>query len=109
MLGNSSALSVPKPGQLLDMTCRCCGLRNVEEVLNLGDQPHCNRLVSLDSLPGSESFYPLRLGFCLSCTMVQIDQTVPKESMFSDYPYVSGTTKTLPAHFAETSRRIADR
>jgi hypothetical protein len=41
--------------------------------------------------------------------MVQIDQPVPKESMFSDYPYVSGTTKTLPAHFAETSRRIADR
>jgi SAM-dependent methyltransferase len=27
--------------------------------------------------------------------------------MFSDYPYVSGTTKTLPAHFAATSQRIA--
>lgn len=40
--------------------------------------------------------------------MVQIDHTIPKESMFSDYPYVSGTTKTLPAHFADTSRRIAD-
>jgi len=27
--------------------------------------------------------------------------------MFSDYPYVSGTTKTLPAHFRATSERIA--
>jgi hypothetical protein len=27
--------------------------------------------------------------------------------MFSDYPYVSGTTGTLRAHFAETSRRLA--
>jgi 2-polyprenyl-3-methyl-5-hydroxy-6-metoxy-1,4-benzoquinol methylase len=39
--------------------------------------------------------------------MVQIDHTIPKENMFSDYPYVSGTTKTLPAHFRATSERIA--
>lgn len=38
--------------------------------------------------------------------MVQIDYTIPKEDMFSDYPYVSGTTKTLPSHFAETSERL---
>jgi len=40
--------------------------------------------------------------------MVQIDHTIPKESMFSDYPYVSGTTKTLPAHFAATCKRVAE-
>jgi hypothetical protein len=40
--------------------------------------------------------------------MMQIDHTIPKESLFSDYPYVSGTTKTLPAHFAATSKRVAD-
>ena len=39
--------------------------------------------------------------------MVQIDHTIPKESMFLDYPYVSGTTKTLPEHFRATSERIA--
>ncbi len=27
--------------------------------------------------------------------------------MFSDYPYVSGTTKTLVAHFKETAERLA--
>jgi 23S rRNA U2552 (ribose-2'-O)-methylase RlmE/FtsJ len=40
--------------------------------------------------------------------MVQIDHTVPKEAMYSDYPYVSGTTKTLPEHFRESSARITD-
>lgn len=89
------------------MACRCCGGRNVELVIDLGDQPHCNRLVRRDLPRGAEPHYPLRVGFCRDCTMVQIDHTIPKESMFSDYPYVSGTTKTLPAHFAETSRRIA--
>lgn len=76
--------------------------------MDLTDQPHCNRLVHPDLPPGTEPHFPLRVGFCRECTMVQIDYTVPKESMFSDYPYVSGTTKTLPAHFAETSRRIAE-
>lgn len=92
---------------MLDMACRCCGGRRVELVLDLGDQPHCNRLVRPDLAPGVEPHYPLRLGFCRDCTMVQIDHTIPKENMFSDYPYVSGTTKTLPAHFRATSERIA--
>lgn len=104
-----SRLFVPPPGRMLDMACRCCGARTVELVIDLGDQPHCNRLVRPDAPAGAEPNYPLRVGFCTTCTMVQIDHTIPKESMFSDYPYVSGTTKTLPAHFAETSRRIAER
>ncbi len=92
---------------MLDMACRCCGGRQVELVIDLGDQPHCNRLVRCDLPPGTEPAYPLRVGFCRDCTMVQIDHTIPKESMFSDYPYVSGTTKTLPEHFRQTSARIA--
>ena len=100
-------LTLPRPGQMLDMACRCCGGRRVELVLDLGDQPHCNRLPRPDQPFGSEPRFPLRLGFCRDCTMLQIDHTIAKESMFSDYPYVSGTTGTLRAHFAETSRRLA--
>jgi 2-polyprenyl-3-methyl-5-hydroxy-6-metoxy-1,4-benzoquinol methylase len=98
---------IPPFGAKLDMDCRCCGGRNVEMIIDLGAQPHCNRLTQRDLPLGSEPYFPLRLGFCRDCTMVQIDHTIPKESMFSDYPYVSGTTKTLPAHFRDTSERIA--
>jgi C-methyltransferase-like protein/putative zinc binding protein/methyltransferase family protein len=104
----AAPLTLPQPGHMLDIGCRCCGGRRVELVLDLGDQPHCNRLVRLDQPPASEPRFPLRLGFCDDCTMLQIDHTIPKESMFSDYPYVSGTTGTLRAHFAETSRRLAE-
>jgi 2-polyprenyl-3-methyl-5-hydroxy-6-metoxy-1,4-benzoquinol methylase len=90
------------------MNCRCCGGRDVEMLLDLGAQPHCNRLVRPDLAVGTERRFPLRLGFCRDCTMVQIDHTIAKESMFSDYPYVSGTTKTLVAHFKETSERVAE-
>ncbi|HWW28239.1 MAG TPA: class I SAM-dependent methyltransferase [Caulobacter sp.] len=96
------------PGDTLDMNCRCCGARDVELFLDLSDQPHCNRLIPPALADKQEPRFPLRAGFCRACTMVQIDYTIPKESMFSNYPYVSGTTKTLPSHFAATSKRLVE-
>ena len=72
-------LTLPPPGRMLDMACRCCGARRVELVLDLTDQPHCNRLVRPDLAPRAEPHFPLRLGFCRDCTLVQIDHTIPKE------------------------------
>ena len=97
-----------KNGMRLDMECRFCGAQEVELFLDLGDQPHCNRLIPPELTNRQEPYFPLRAGFCRACTGVQIDHTIPKESMFSDYPYVSGTTKTLPAHFAATSKRLVE-
>src|SRR6516164_9868895 len=102
MFDRRTHLLVPPAGQRLEIACRCCGEHEVELVIDLGEQPHCNRLVRRDLPPGAEPYYPLRLGFCARCTMVQIDHTIPKETMFSDYPYVSGTTQTLPEHFRNT-------
>ena len=93
-------------GEVLDMACRSCGGRHVELFLDLGDQPHCNRLIPPELEGEAEPRYPLRVGFCHDCTLVQIDYTIPKEQMFSRYPYVSGTTRTLPAHFADTAGRL---
>jgi len=74
--------------------------------LDLGDQPHCNRLISPAVKDRKEPYFPLRVGFCHDCTLVQIDHTIPKENMFSDYPYVSGTTKTLVEHFRQSAARL---
>ncbi|WP_420407928.1 methyltransferase domain-containing protein [Hoeflea sp.] len=93
---------------LLDTKCRGCGEANVEEFIDLGDQPHCNRLIPPAMADVREPHFPLRVGFCKSCTLVQIDHTIPKEDMFSNYPYVSGTTKTLVTHFKETSARLVE-
>jgi hypothetical protein len=95
--------------RVLDMECRVCGRRDVEEVLDLGDQPHCNSLLTTDQLGEREPLYPLRLGFCRTCTTSQIDFTVPKETMFSEYLYVSGTTKSLRDHFGRTAERLVGR
>lgn len=93
-------------GKLLNMRCRVCGGERVEEFLDLGDQPHCNRLVPPALADQQEPRFPLRVGFCHDCTLVQIDHTIAKENMFSDYPYVSGTTKTLVDHFRRTAEGL---
>jgi SAM-dependent methyltransferase len=94
--------------QKMQVACRGCGSRQVQTFLDLGEQPHCNRLVPASNAGQPEARYPLRVGFCTTCTLVQIDHTIPKESMFSDYPYVSGTTRTLVEHFRESAERLAD-
>lgn len=91
---------------MLALRCRGCGSQSVRLFLDLGEQPHCNRLIRPALADQREPYYPLRVGFCTDCTLVQIDHTVPKESMFSDYPYVSGTTKTLVKHFRDTAERL---
>lgn len=88
-------------------SCRGCGSKDVTTFLDLGEQPHCNRLVPPGAADRREPHFPLRVGFCTACTMVQIDYTIAKESMFTDYPYVSGTTRTLVQHFKETAERLA--
>jgi hypothetical protein len=89
--------------------CRVCRSERLEQFLDLGDQPHCNSLLSSDQLGSCEPLYPLRIWFCHDCTTVQIDHTVPKEKMFGEYLYVSGTTETLRRHFEQSANRLVDR
>jgi 2-polyprenyl-3-methyl-5-hydroxy-6-metoxy-1,4-benzoquinol methylase len=91
------------------MECRVCNSTRLEQFLDLGDQPHCDSLVRPEDLDRKEPFYPLQVSFCHDCTTVQITYTVPKEVMFGEYLYVSGTTQTLRTHFQQTTERLIAR
>lgn len=87
--------------------CRNCDSDNLELVLDLGKQPWGNHFVSRDSDIEVPRF-PLELFYCNDCKMIQIGYTVPKETMFVEHSYVSGTTKSLRNHFAGVADRIMD-
>lgn len=99
---------VPNKREMLDVACRCCGETTVRLVIDLGDQPQANRLVRPETPAGAEPTYPLRLGCCETCTLLQIDHTIPRDDVFRDYVYVSGTTETLAKHFQETTDRLRE-
>lgn len=89
------------------MICRICDNPNLVPALDLGLQPWANNFLTKEQV-GKEEKYPLFLVYCPKCFCVQLDYTVPKEVMFSDHTYVSGTTKTLSQHFLDTAKNIKE-
>tara|TARA_Y100000310_G_scaffold2702_1_gene3481 strand:- start:284 stop:1495 length:1212 start_codon:yes stop_codon:yes gene_type:complete len=84
------------------MNCRSCNGEKLNVILDLGNQPWCNDFLTEERL-GKENTYPLRLNYCEECELLQLDHTVPKETMFADHCYLSGMTKTLIDHFYEVA------
>jgi len=82
------------------MECRSCKSDKISQILNLGDHPWCNNFLTSDEL-GNEPLYPLNLVYCDNCDLLQLDYTVPKETMFKNHTYVSSTTQTLKKHFLD--------
>ena len=84
------------------MHCRSCKSEKIKLILDLGEQPWCNDFLTKAGI-GKEKKYPLRLCYCEDCELLQLDHTVPKETMFADHQYLSGMTKTLVKHFYEVA------
>ena len=87
---------------------RGCGSNDIEVILDLNDQAWGNDYISISKKIESK-IYPLRFCVCKGCMMAQIDHTVPKEKMFIDHSYVSGTTASLKKHFSDIGHSILSR
>lgn len=95
---------------LPEAQCRSCGNPGLEQVLSLGRTPLANALLTREQLSLPEPAFPLELAFCPGCSLVQILETVPPETMFTSYPYFSSFSDTA-VHNAEgiAERLIARR
>lgn len=87
------------------MICRVCDSTQLVPAVDLGNQPWANNFLPPDQV-GKEMFYPLRVLLCEKCQTAQLDYTVPKETMFAEHTYLSGTTKTLSDHFQMVARTV---
>jgi SAM-dependent methyltransferase len=96
------------PPSRVTLHCRVCDSAELEPAVDLGRQPWCNHFLTLEEL-GMEPFYPLCVVFCRACSMAQLDYTVPKEVMFSNHTYRSGTTRTLDEHFRSVAQEVDKR
>jgi methylation protein EvaC len=84
-------------------TCRICG-GTVSEFFDFGRQPVSNAFVKPGEVD-SEVFHRLAVGICSSCTMVQLSNELPRETMFhEDYPYRSSESMVMRRHFSELAR-----
>lgn len=89
--------------------CRLCGYGLRYELVDLGLSPLCETLLTEAQIQQPEPFYPLRVRVCERCYLVQIDEYVSPEFIFtSDYPYFSSYSDSWLRH-AKTYAELAIR
>jgi len=94
-----------KPSYTLGRTCRSCGCPQLEKVLSLGKTPLANALLDAEQLGQPEEWLPLDLAFCSNCSLLQLLETVPPETLFRHYYYFSSSSDTV----LQQARQIASR
>src|SRR5262245_35688611 len=76
--------------------CRFCGTELRQTFVDLGMSPPCN---SLPADPNQmEAFYPLHAFVCSSCFLVQLQEYVTPEAIFTEYSYFSSFSKAWLDH-----------
>ncbi len=91
-------------------SCRSCGAAGLEPVLDLGLMPLSDGLLNEAGLATPEPRYPLELAFCPACSLVQILETVPPETLFGDdYPYYSSFSDDLLTHSRDNALELIER
>ncbi len=79
-------------------------------VLDLGRTPLADRLLTNEQLQQNEPTFPLEVGFCSSCGLMQILETVPPSILFcEDYPYYSSFSDALLRHSRENALDLVER
>ena len=96
-------------GLTRNTTCRICGGTQLDKILSLGSTPLANSFLKKEELQNEEPFYPLEVGLCATCSLVQLLDIVSPEIMFRNYVYVSSTSPSFIAHFRSFASHVVER
>lgn len=106
----------PNPATGLYMTnstgygrCRFCAAPLNTSFVDLGVTPLCQTHVSPEQLNAMEPFYPLHALVCNQCLLVQLDEYVAPDDIFSEYAYFSSYSDSWLRHAEEYCRMAAER
>ncbi len=78
--------------------CRFCATPLEHTFVNLGMSPLCQTHIEPGQLNHMEPFYPLRVFVCHNCFLVQLDEYVSPQEIFSDYAYFSSFSDSWVQH-----------
>jgi hypothetical protein len=71
--------------------------------------PPCQSYLSADQLNDSEAFYPLHVFVCDRCFLVQLQEYVAPEAIFTEYAYFSSYAQSWLAHARTYTGQMIDR
>ena len=89
--------------------CRFCGAKLETTFVDLGMSPLCESYLSADHLNQMEPFYPLHVYVCGKCFLVQLQEYVTPEHIFSEYAYFSSFSDSWLAHAKKYTDLMVER
>lgn len=78
-------------------------------VLSFGATPLANAFLSPKQLHEPELYFPLNVFLCERCGLVQLQDIVSPQLLFSDYLYASSTSPVFRAHFEVFAESVTTR
>lgn len=108
ILTKKSAMSIaasPAP----TASCRFCGSALRHTFADLGMSPPCESFLPPDKVNQMEAFYPLHVFVCEHCFLVQLEEYVSPEHIFTEYAYFSSYSDTWLAHAKAYTELMVER
>jgi SAM-dependent methyltransferase len=94
---------------MVSFSCRFCGTPLEHRVVDLGMSPLCESYLAADQLDRMEPFYPLHVWVCSKCYLVQLNEYVAPEEIFTEYAYFSSFSESWLQHAKDYVEMIVDR
>jgi hypothetical protein len=88
----------PRPAETALPSCRFCAAPLRHTFVDLGMSPLCESYVPAERLSAMEPFYPLHARTCDRCLLVQLEEFVAAEEIFTEYAYFSSYSDSWVAH-----------
>ena len=82
--------------------CRSCGSFKLKRVISLGYQPLANNL--LKNKNDKSEMFPLEMNYCQDCHNCQLSIVIDPKKMFTNYLYLSSTSKIFRDHFNKAAK-----
>jgi hypothetical protein len=79
-------------------SCRFCGQPLTTTFVDLGKSPLCESFLEAGQLNAMEPFYPLHVWVCGGCFLVQLEEYVSPEDIFTHYAYFSSYSTSWLDH-----------
>jgi C-methyltransferase C-terminal domain/Putative zinc binding domain/Methyltransferase domain len=89
--------------------CRFCATPLEHTVVDLGMSPLCETFLTADQLDSMEPFYPLHVMVCEKCYLVQINEYVKPDHIFTEYAYFSSFSTAWLKHCEDYVGMITER
>ncbi|MEX2156219.1 MAG: class I SAM-dependent methyltransferase [Gemmatimonadales bacterium] len=97
-VGPGTRISSPGAQARGTPVCRSCAAPLVHTFVDLGMSPLSESFLPAERLNQMEPFYPLHVLVCQGCWLVQLEEYVSGEEIFTEYAYFSSYSDSWLAH-----------